>query len=322
MKPILEKKTQRKGERWLDATDVARPRSMTTECTKTWLLQPHQRRLDTQQWSSKPSIAHAILNSCGYRIRFSQKKVIFWRKFKWKFLLYSFLFVQCTLPPKKVQKILSTHIFSKGFLKGFFLIGQTEKWNHQKNRTEKRRKEKTQQAQTKIKKGNWKIEKTSFKQKNQEEIKRSVSFFQKTNFRKRLLRKLIVNERRRYDKDKLFLEKLERRIFFWTRRDYHKMRSGQKCFCSKSNFCGKTRFFNFFSKKKKQKGFSKNFKKIKNPITENQKRNSRRDLLDKWFLLPKKKKGKLDLVRKNTIEKNNQKKGRNKKTIEPTKFYK
>ena len=49
----------------------------------------------------------------------------------------------------------------------------------------------------------------------------------------------------------------------------------------------------------------------KNPITENQKRNSWRDLLDKWFLLPKN--GKLDLVRKNTIEKNKQKKGRNKK---------
>ena len=43
------------------------------------------------------------------------------------------------------------------------------------------------------------------------------------------------------------------------------------------------------------------FFKKKNPITENQKRNSWRDLLDKWFLLPKE--SKLDLVRKNTIEK-------------------
>ena len=47
------KKTQRKGSRWPDATDVARPRSMTTECTQTWLLQPRQPRLDTQQWSRK-----------------------------------------------------------------------------------------------------------------------------------------------------------------------------------------------------------------------------------------------------------------------------
>ena len=30
------------------------------------------------------------------------------------------------------------------------------------------------------------------------------------------------------------------------------MRSGQKCFCCKSNFCGKTRFFNFFQKKTKR----------------------------------------------------------------------
>ena len=84
------------------------------------------------------------------------------------------------------------------------------------------------------------------------------------------------------------------------------MRSGQKCFCCKSNFCGKTRFFNFFQKKKKakrdfprtsknsdffEKGYDDRtlfFSKKKKPITENQKRNSRRDLLDKWFLLPKK----------------------------------
>ena len=54
----------------------------------------------------------------------------------------------------------------------------------------------------------------------------------------------------------------------------------------------------------------------KYPITENLKRNSWRDLLDKWFFLPKN--GKLDLVRKNTIEKNKQKKGRNKKKRDRT----
>ena len=63
------------------------------------------------------------------------------------------------------------------------------------------------------------------------------------------------------------------------------------------------------------------FFKKKNPITENQKRDSWRDLLDKWFLLPKE--SKLDLVRKNTIEKTIRKGDETKKkTIEPKKFYK
>ena len=77
---------------------------------------------------------------------------------------------------------------------------------------------------------------------------------------------------------------------------------------------------NFFRKNEK-KGTSNNSDFLKRdmmiellkkyPITENLKRNSWRDLLDKWFFLPKN--GKLDLVRKNTIVKNKQKKGRNKK---------
>ena len=79
-------------------------------------------------------------------------------------------------------------------------------------------------------------------------------------------------------------------------------------------------FFFFFKKKKIVQELQKNqffffekglFKKSKyddrtldkNPITENQRRNSWRDLLDKWFLLQK---NKLDLVRKNTIEKKKQ----------------
>ena len=49
----------------------------------------------------------------------------------------------------------------------------------------------------------------------------------------------------------------------------------------------------------------------KYPITENLKRNSWRDLLDKWFFLPKN--GKLDLVRNNTIEKTNRKRDETKK---------
>ena len=86
-----------------------------------------------------------------------------------------------------------------------------------------------------------------------------------------------------------------------------------------------------FFQKKRKKGTSNNSDFFeegyddrtlkKYPITENLKRNSWRDLLDKWFFLPKN--GKLDLVRKNTIEKNKQKKGtKQKKEIEPTKFYK
>ena len=99
------------------------------------------------------------------------------------------------------------------------------------------------------------------------------------------------------------------------------MRSGQKCFCSKSNFCGKTCFFKIFEKKTEKRDFKqfriflKRYMMIellkKYPITENLKRNSWRDLLDKWFFLPKN--GKLDLVRKNTIEKNHQKRDETKK---------
>ena len=44
----------------------------------------------------------------------------------------------------------------------------------------------------------------------------------------------------------------------------------------------------FFKKKKSKRDFPRTSKNSKNPITENQKINSRRDLLDKWFLLPKK----------------------------------
>ena len=82
-------------------------------------------------------------------------------------------------------------------------------------KTEQKKEEKknTTSANQNFKKGNSKIEKTFFKQKNQEEIKKKL-FFQKTNFRKGFSRKIIVNEQRRYDKDKLFLKKLERRIFF------------------------------------------------------------------------------------------------------------
>ena len=56
-----KKKRRKKGERRLDATDVPRPRWMTTECTQTLLA---QQRHDTQQWSRGPSFAHAILNAC------------------------------------------------------------------------------------------------------------------------------------------------------------------------------------------------------------------------------------------------------------------
>ena len=90
-------------------------------------------------------------------------------------------------------------------------------------------------------------------------------------------------------------------------------------------------FLQFFLRKNKKKKDFKQFRFFwrgyddrtlkKYPITENLKRNSWRDLLDKWFFLPKN--GKLDLVRKNTIEKKQTEKGtKQKKEIEPTKFYK
>ena len=60
IKKKKKKKTEKK-KRWLDATDVPRPRLMTTECAQTLLA---QQRHDTQQWSRGPSFAHAILNAC------------------------------------------------------------------------------------------------------------------------------------------------------------------------------------------------------------------------------------------------------------------
>ena len=97
------------------------------------------------------------------------------------------------------------------------------------------------------------------------------------------------------------------------------MRSGQKCFCCKSNLCGKTCFFKFFAEKRKKKDFRRTSKNSdffekgyddrfffflkKNPITENQKRNSWRDLLHKWFLLSKKKKVNLILFERTPSKK-------------------
>ena len=52
---IRKKEKKKKSETWHDATDVPRPRCMTTECTQTWLS---QQRHDTQQWSRGPSFAH------------------------------------------------------------------------------------------------------------------------------------------------------------------------------------------------------------------------------------------------------------------------
>ena len=52
---------KKRGERWADATNVPWPRSMTIECTKTWLAQLSR---DTQQWSRELSIVHAIPNAC------------------------------------------------------------------------------------------------------------------------------------------------------------------------------------------------------------------------------------------------------------------
>ena len=129
------------------------------------------------------------------------------------------------------------------------------------------------------------------------------------------------------------LKKLERRIFFWTPRNYHQMNSGQNFFVATATFVEKHVSLIFC-------GFSKNFKKFiffwkvfyfkkrnliiellnKYPITENQKWNYWRDLLDKWLLLPKK--SELDLVRKNTIETNCQNRDETKKKrIEPKSFY-
>ena len=54
---------------------------------------------------------------------------------------------------------------------------------------QKKKKRKTQQAQTKIENGNRKIEKTFFKQENQEEIKRSF-FFSENKFSKEIVAKI------------------------------------------------------------------------------------------------------------------------------------
>ena len=104
------------------------------------------------------------------------------------------------------------------------------------------------------------------------------------------------------------------------------MRSDKKCFCCKSNFCGKTCFFNFFRKKiqelQKNSDFLKKgcFKKSKydgRTLLKNiRSQKIRKEILGGICLTSGfcfQKKGELDLVRKNTIEKNNQKKGRNKK---------
>ena len=77
--PKKKRKAEKKGERWLDATDVPRPGSMTTECTQTWLT---RLRHDTQQWSRGPSFAHAILNTCESCNIFSFKRDFFFEKEK------------------------------------------------------------------------------------------------------------------------------------------------------------------------------------------------------------------------------------------------
>ena len=95
------------------------------------------------------------------------------------------------------------------------------------------------------------------------------------------------------------------------------MRSGQKCFCCKSNFCGKTRFFNFFQKKKTKRDFprtSKNsdffekgyddrslsfFKKKKSDHRKSEKKFKEGFVGQVVFAF--KKRGKFDLVRKNTF---------------------
>ena len=120
------KKNKTKVERRLDATDVPRPGSMTTECTQTWLT---RLRHDTQQWSRGLSFAHAILNACESWNKFLFFQVrIFEETTNVNFsTLFGSKYLQ-----KKVQKItfqkptnLPKELF---FLRSFFV------WKTQKKR--------------------------------------------------------------------------------------------------------------------------------------------------------------------------------------------
>ena len=148
---FLRKKKSRKKERdGLMQRDVPRPRSMTTECTQTWLA--HLRH-DTQQWSRGLSIAHGILNACKSWYKFF---LFFWREIfflkKIRMIIFEhilFWIKICSLLKSSKENLFQKTIFlERAFVEKIFCLAKFKKKNerHQKKPNRKRKTRKTQQT--------------------------------------------------------------------------------------------------------------------------------------------------------------------------------
>ena len=116
---------------------------------------------------------------------FLKKRVIFWRKFKWWFSLDTSFFVQCTLPPKKVQKGNLKHPY---FLEIFFWLDKLKNEFTRQNPTKKEEKKNTTSANK-----NWKRQlknRKDFLQTRKSRGDKKKLFFSENKFSKEIVAKI------------------------------------------------------------------------------------------------------------------------------------
>ena len=218
-----EKEKQNQCERWLDATDVRGRDQWQLNAHRLYSLKYVTTRSNGQEGFQSRTVSSTRVNLEISFFFFLKGDFFFLKKIRMIIFEHSFFGSKYVPSSKKVQKKM---YFKKLFLERAFVekILCLHKFKKKMKDTRKKpnRKRKKRKTQTqKIKKDNWKLEKSSCSQKkrwskNQEEIKEVLFSSRKHFYRMRFFfsRKLSNDKRHKKEMIKyIFLRKLERRIF-------------------------------------------------------------------------------------------------------------